>query len=198
MSGRDFIVQSIGHASEALGGFGGSWAGAKMGAVLGAFGGPLGAVWGAAVGGLIGGVAGAIGGRKIVDWVDQWWTAKQEEDGRANAIVEAMVLLDTPNIDRLKTEDVYSCYRRKSLLQHPDKLPPDASEDDRRQATANFVTLTMARDCLVEALDHPQHLTKSLKEKIGDMFRKVSRDIGVVNLLKGMKERQEQGATRAL
>ena len=198
MSGRDFIVQSVGHASEALGGLGGTFVGAKVGAPLGAYGGPIGLIVGAAVGGFVGGVAGAIGGRKIVDWLDQWWTAKEEEGGRANAIVEAMVLLDTPNIDLLKTVDVYSCYRRKALLQHPDKLPQGASEEKRKQANANFVMLTMARDCLVEALDHPQHLTKSLKKRIEDQFRKVSKDIGVLNLLKGMKERQEKGAARAV
>ena len=143
-------------------------AGAAIGGTLGAFGGPVGAAVGACLGGIIGGVAGGWSGGKLVDWADRKWNwseKAEEEEGRAKAIVEAMVFLDTPNIDQLDTGVIYRCFRRKTLLHHPDKLPPSATEANRAAANINFVTLVMARDLLIHVMDHPNHLTSCFHAK---------------------------------
>ena len=125
-------------------------------------------------------------------------SAEEEEDLRANAVLEAMVLLDTPNIDQLRSEEVYKCFRRATLLHHPDKLPPSATDNERDSANKNFILLVMARDQLLLVMDDPNHLTSSLKKKIKKGFLKARKFRGVYNLEQVMKECQKQGRDRAI
>ena len=196
---KDYIVQSMGHAAEALGGYGGSLVGAEVGAAAGSVGGPVGIAFGLFFGGLAGGIVGSVLGRMSVDWLDQKWTASCEEEGKVNAIVEAMVVLDMKNIDQLTvSEEVYRCFRRQTLLKHPDKLPQSASAKEREDANKNFVILVMARDLLIQVVDYPTDFSQSLKEKVQKKLRGATQNIGVLNLIKIMKERQEEGRERAI
>ena len=54
--------------------------------------------------------------------------------------------------DNASLEDVKSAYRAKVKLCHPDMLPIDASEKDRKNAAVEFRSLTEAYDFLCEEL----------------------------------------------
>ncbi len=63
---------------------------------------------------------------------------------------QACALLDVK--DNASLEDVKSAYRAKVKLCHPDMLPVDASEKDRKNAAVEFRSLTEAYDFLCEEL----------------------------------------------
>eukprot|EP00842_Homolaphlyctis_polyrhiza_P006675 jgi/Hompol1/7008/HPOL_005163-RA len=51
---------------------------------------------------------------------------------------------------RATTEEIRKAYRKRALLQHPDKLAPDASEQAQAHATNAFQTLSRAYAVLAD------------------------------------------------
>ena len=47
-------------------------------------------------------------------------------------------------------KDVHRCYRKKALQCHPDRLPVNASDEEKKIAYTNWYAIEMARDMLLK------------------------------------------------
>ena len=78
--------------------------------------------------------------------------------------MESMLVLGAPNIDQLDENEVHRCFRRKALQCHPDRLPIDATEEDKVKAKLNWYTIEMARDMLLKYCENPSIMSIQLKK----------------------------------
>ena len=181
---QQFFQETMIQAGGALGSFGGGVLGSKLGLGIGSFFGPLGAVIGGAIGGIFGAVGGYIGGEELLDWLTNQMPCFQDDELtiKANAFVESMIALETPELAQLDNKEVQRCFRRKALQFHPDRLPLDISDEDKELAKLNWYTIEMAKDMLLQYCDNPAMMSLKLKEKVNELYRKYSKEVDLLKL----------------
>ena len=116
---------------------------------------------------------------------------------KAEAFVESMLVLGAPNIDQLDENEVHRCFRRKALQCHPDRLPIDASEEDKVKAKLNWYTIEMARDMLLKYCENPSIMSIQLKKMVKQIYRKYNSEVDMIKLmehLEGLKLDNISGA----
>ena len=116
---------------------------------------------------------------------------------KAEAFVESMLVLGAPNIDQLDENEVHRCFRRKALQCHPDRLPIDATEEDKVKAKLNWYTIEMARDMLLKYCENPSIMSIQLKKMVKQIYRKYNGEVNMIKLmehLEGLKLDNISGA----
>ena len=200
ISFKQFVKLEMQQATGAVGSLLLGVAGSKVGIAVGATLGPAGAVIGGAVGGIIGAIIGQIGGEAIMEWIQSYypWFDEDEDKEKVALFVESMIILDTPGLDDLKSEEINRLFRKKALQCHPDKLPRDATEEERKLVYENWYAVEMARDMLLQYCQDPSMLTLQLKKKIKKCFQKDSEEVDMAAFAERMKNWNHQSAQRAL
>ena len=206
-----FLSLEIQQAGGALGSFGlgmaGSTIGFKIGAAIAPFTGPLAPgviIAGGAIGGVIGAICGQIFGEKAFQWIAEKipWLGEEEDDEQAKVVtfVESMLILEVPLLilDEVDEEVVHRRFRRKALQCHPDRLPANANDEDKKIAYLNWYALEMARDMLLKYCEDPSMLYSSLKKKIKKFYRKYSKEVDMSTYIDRMNDLKKDKANGAL
>ena len=103
-----------------------------------------------------------------------------EERAKANQVAQAIILLNLyePDINRLDVEQIRRQYHKQVLQNfhwHEDRLPQDATEDQRRKATSIFQTINLAKDILITVCENrnlfSRRVRNLIKDRVGQMKR---------------------------
>ena len=208
---KKFLSLEIQQAGGALGSFGlgmaGSKIGFKIGAVIAPFTGPLAPgviIAGGAIGGVIGAITGQMFGEKALNWIAEQmpWLEEEEDEEKAKVIafVESMLILEVPVsiLNEVDEKDVHRCFRKKALQCHPDRLPVNTNDEDRKTAYTNWYAIEMARDMLMKYCEDPSMLYPSLKKKIQKLYQKSFEDVDMSAYIDRMNDLKEDKAKGSL
>ena len=149
-------------------------AGAVLGAVVGGLiGGPPGAVFLWFVGSIIGGVVGEVATSKLGEKLG--WFTKPEDEQKADVIVDALLILEVPlpnrNFKEIREDDVMKCFRRKALQYHPDKLPSNASEQQKQESSLAWNLIDFSRSVLISFCQNRTCLSNAVVKLIDKKWR---------------------------
>ena len=149
-------------------------AGAALGSIIGGLiGGPPGAVFLGFVGSIIGGVVGAVATSKLSEKLG--WFTKPEDEQKAEVIVDALLILEVPlpnrNFKEIREDDVMKCFRRKALKYHPDKLPSNASEQQKQENSLAWNLIDFSRSVLISFCHDRTSLSNAVVKLIDKKWR---------------------------
>ena len=201
---KEFMKLELVQAGGAIGSVFGGMGGSKIGFGIGALGlaagilGPWGVILIAAGCGFLGAIGGQMGGEKIFEYLSDKiaWFEDDDLKKKADTFVESMIVLETPEIDQLDEHEVFRCFRRKALQCHPDRLPLNASKEDKEMAKMNWYIFEMARDLLLKYCENPAIISLQLKKKVKQLYRKYKEDVDMIQLkehLESMKVNKISG-----
>ena len=158
-------------------------AGIAAGIGVGILFGPIGVLFGGFIGGLLGSLAGYWIGKKIAHSFADYmgWTKKPEDEQKADVIIDALILLDLPipseNLQGIQEADVNKCFRRKALQCHPDKLQPEASDEERAECQLEWGLIEFSRNVLVSYCREPHSLPSSVVKIVNKTWRKKKEEV---------------------
>ena len=100
--------------------------------------------------------------------------AVDEEEKRAGIIAEAMQLLETPPLCEMTPANIDSCFRKKSLIYHPDKVAAEASEADREWSKILWQRLVVAKDTLHDVLSNRNCWSDRCLRRVDEIYRSMN------------------------
>ena len=109
-------------------------------------------------------------GSKLESVVRQWLGYNESEDRKkAMVIVEAMLYLETPNLEGLDKSVVNRSFRKKAINYHPDKQI-NKSEQEVKEARIQWDLLCYAKTLLGGYLDHAHTFSDACRKFIVDTY----------------------------